>query len=464
MTPVHPPSRSLSIVFDENKPIAASGSYNIEVLAPESPSRTLTRSLSLQGGELDNCGPPEESTPGGLCPHAESFSVGTVGTESAPGTLHRPKKVRTGSLKKKPLLRQNSNPESPRPASSSSTPEVKKRATPQTASPLQAQEEAEGASATPSPGGTLRRTRKSRVETPPPLPEETNHISQDESLVIPALPLCQEETPLPGGSAVKDDLPIPPLASYKWDPDNIDNIDPFKTGGSKIANSPVLGRKDPVCVPIASPLESPPISAGEPRDQGPPVLLEEPLTNPEEQPIITKRQSVRLEFDYSEENSEASPRASTPPKKLGKKPGAKMPLRKPKLGLKKAPPAQTEQLNNDSPATHNGNDDATPVSKGSYNFEPDKWDDPNFNPFNSKKGIGSSPKLSRPAYTFDPDKYDDSIDPFKSTIKMANSPPKASGSFEVNDYDVENDNDNIGELEDQNQNKPAKKKKTPIKS
>ncbi|XP_035518808.1 uncharacterized protein tacc2 isoform X2 [Morone saxatilis] len=454
------PCRSPSIVFDEDKPIAASGTYNIEVFATDVTSHTLTRSLSLQGGELDSAGLLDGSTAGGFHPHSESFSVGT---ESAPGTLHRPKKIRSGSVKKKPLLRQNSNPESPRPASSGSTPEIKKRAKPRTANPLQTQEDAEGGSATPSPGGTLRRTRKTRVETPPPLPEETNHISQEESLVIPLLPLCQEETPLPGSPTGEDESPIPPSTSYKWDPDNFENIDPFNTGGSKIANSPVLGRKGPVCAPIATPPESSCVSVVEPC---PPAPLEEPITNPEEQPIIPKRQSVRLEFDYSEESGEASHQASPPPKKLGKKPGGKMPLRKPKLGLKKAPPAQVEKLDNDPPATHNGNEDEIPVHKASYGFEPDKWDDPNFNPFTSKKGISNSPKLSRPSYSFDPSNFDDSVDPFKSSNKMANSPPKASTSFELssNDYDNENDNDNIGELEDQNQNKPAKKKKTPIKS
>lgn len=435
-------------VFDEDRPIAASGQYNIEVSA-------LTRSLSLQGGELDIAGLSDGSSVEGFRLHSESFSVGT---ESAPGTLRRPKKVRSGSLKKKPLLRQNSNPESPRPASSSSTPEIKNGATPRTASPLQPQEEAEGGSATPSPGGTLRRTRKNRVETPPPLPEETNHTSQEESLIIPALPLCQEETPLPGSPAGRDESPIPPTTSYKWDPDNFESIDPFNTGGSKVANSPVLGRKGPVCAPIAPPPESPSVSAVEPC---PPAPLEKSITNPEEQPIVPNRQSVRLEFDYSEEGCEATP---PPPKKLGKKPGGKMPLRKPRLGLKKAPPVKTEQLDNDLTATHNGNEEDIPVPAVSYKFDSDKWEDPNFNPFTTKKGIPNSPKLSRPS--FDSNNFDDSVDPFKSSNKMADSPPTASASFELssNDFDNEIDNDNIGELEDQNLNKPAKKKKTPIKS
>lgn len=459
MTSANLPCHSPSIVFDEDKPIAASGAYNIDLLATDL-SHTLTRSLSLQGGELDTTVPVDRSTVGGFRPHSESFSLGT---ESAPGTLHRPKKVRPVSVKKKPLLRQNSNPESPRPTSSSNTPEIKKRAKPRTATPPQAQEESEAGSANLSPGGTLQRTRKNCAGTPPPLPEETNHTGQQENTVIPALPLYQEETPLPGSPAGKEESPIPPSSSYKWDPDNFENIDPFKTGGSKIANSPVVGRKGLVCAPIDTPPESICVSAVEPCPVAP---LEEPITNLEEQPILPTRQSVRLEFDYSEESSEASHQASPPPKKVGKKPGGKMPLRKPKFGLKKVPPTQMEQLDNDLPAIHNGNEEVIPIPKASYNFESDKWEDPNFNPFTSKKSIANSPKLSRPSYDFDPNSFEDSIDPFKSFNRIAISPPKASASFELssNDYDNENENDNIGELEDQNQNKPAKKKKTPIKS
>ncbi|XP_054655713.1 uncharacterized protein tacc2 isoform X3 [Dunckerocampus dactyliophorus] len=440
---------STSIVFDEDRPIAASGAYNIELFASESTSQPLTRSLSLQGEELDTTGLSDGSVTKGFRPHSESFSVGT---ESAPGTLRRPKKVRTGSVKKKPLLRQNSNPE--RPSSTSSTPELIKRAKPQTVT----QEVEAGSSTTTSPTGTLRKTRKTRVDTPPPLPEENNHTEPEGSFAAPALPLCQEENHLPSSPSVKEDLPIPPCASYKWDPDNFDSIDPFKTGGSKIANSPVLGRKGPVCAPNASPPESLPISAV--KEPPPAASTEELPFNPEEQPILPKRESVRLEFDYTEENSEASQTASPPPKKVGKKSGAKMPLRKPKLGLKKSHPAPIEQLDNDLPATHNGNEEEIPISKGSYNFESDKWEDPNFNPFSTKTHISSSPKAPEPAYSFD---FDDSIDPFKSSNKMTNSPPKASASFELSsNEDVENDN--IGELGDENQNKPAKKKKTPIKS
>lgn len=278
---------------------------------------------------------------------------------------------------------------------------------------------------------------------------------------MPALPLCQEEAPPSESVTDKDNATIPPSTSYKWDPDNFENINPFNTGGSKIANSPVLVHKGPVCGPESSPPLSPPVPVAEPEQFTASAPLEELSINPEEQPILPKRQPVRLEFDYSEESCEASQQASLPPKKLGKKPPGKMLSRKPKLGLKKATPQLVETLDNNPPATHNGSEEIS-GPKVSYNIEPDKWDDPNFNPFSAKKSISNSPTLSRPSCTFDPN-IDESTQPFKSSNKMACSPPRVSASFEMsNDYD--NDNDNIGELEDQNQNKPARKKKTPLKS
>lgn len=464
---LHPPSRSLSTVFDEDKPIASSGTYNLDHLLTTDPSsdssglkgRTpLTRSLSLQSGELDICSPGDRSLGGAydksIHSRAESFSIGT---ESAPGTLRRVKKPRPGSLKKKPLSRQNSNPESAtsRTGSSSSTPEVKKRGKPRAESPLQGQDEQErpvpSPSPSPSPAGTLRRSRiKSRVESPPPVDEECSLAP------TPAIPEPQEKSaPIPD-----EDSPIPVSANYKWDPDNFENINPFRTGGSKIANSPVLGRKTDFC-PAPEPLRSPPVPAEEPPVPTTFTATEKPL-NIEEQPI-TARQSVRLEFDYSEESGETSVDSPLPPKKLGKKPGAKMPLRKPKLGIKKAPPPQTEQLDNAPVAVHSNDNDDIGIAKGSYNYDPNKWEDPNFNPFSTSKGIPNSPRQSRANYSFDPDSFSDSTDPFKSSKKMGNSPPKAA-SFEVPSNDDINDNDNLGELEDHNQNKPAKNKKKPLKS
>ncbi|XP_028844345.1 uncharacterized protein tacc2 isoform X5 [Denticeps clupeoides] len=454
-----PPSRSLSIVFDEDKPIASSGAYNLDLLGTSDSSfdsldrqsrSQLTRSLSLQAGELDSSGGTNTTTTGEFDrpfhQRAESFSVGT---ESAPGTLRRPKKPRPGSLKKKPISRQNSNPESTstKPSSSSSTPEVKKKAKPRAESPLQVSEEQGSLSATPS--GTLRRNRvKPRVDSPPPLAEETTPTSE------PPTKPCQEDVPLSAATSpsIPDkESPVPPSASYKWDPDNFEGIDPFCTGGSKIANSPVLQRKGIEFASEPDPLEEPPASE-------PPAPPLHTTTSVEEQ-LLKKRQSIRLEFDYSEEGGETPKDTPPPPKRVGKKPGAKMPLRKPKTGIKKAPQHQTEMLDNAPPST---NDDDIPIPKASYNFDPSQWDDPNFNPFSSGSGIPNSPRLSKGGYSFNPESFEE-IDPFKSSIKMSKSPPKSS-SFDMPTNNNDNDNENIGELQDHNQNKPAKKKKTPVKS
>ncbi|TRY81440.1 hypothetical protein DNTS_008157 [Danionella cerebrum] len=446
--------RSQSIVFDEDKPIAASGTYNLEHLIANDPfsesdfacdqsKRTpLTRSQSLQSGDLES---PGHKSFGGthdkpIHPRTQSFSTGT---ESTPGTLRRLKKPRPGSLKKKPLSRQNSNPErsSPNTLSSCSTPEEKRRGKPRPESPLQTQEKPSSSpSPTPSPAGTLHRNRiKSRVESPPPLPEE-NTFNPASTHPLPELPDTTPETPI----IPDDELPIPLAASYKWDPDNFENIDPFRSGGSKIANSPVLGRKSDFTVVLETPVAF--------EEQSNPASSE---VNIEKEPI-KKSQSVRLEFDYSEDSGEAS-QTTRPPKTLGKKPGAKMPIRKPKLGIKKAPPPRTEQLDN-APIS-NDNDDI-PIQKVSYNFDPSKWDDPNFNPFSSSSAIPNSPRLSRASQSFDTDSFDDSVSPFKTSNKIGNSPPKAA-SF---DQSIDNENDNIVDLEDHNQNKPAKNKKKPVKS
>ncbi|XP_031654578.1 transforming acidic coiled-coil-containing protein 2 isoform X2 [Oncorhynchus kisutch] len=498
---------SLSIVFDEDKPIAASGAYNLDQLiaaaaaAAEAQSRsTLTRSLSLQAGELDGSG-PLDSVGSSLSiedsrPLAEAFSIDS-GTESAPGTLRRPSKKGPlrpgGSLKQKPLLRQSSNPESPQPPSSGITPELKKST--RTSSPLLGSEDPEvggattdsgPASATPSPGGTLRRTRKSCVESPAALIEETNHTSpatDNQPIPTPTPVPTQEDTPIPVPEAPlpasEGSSPIPPSGAYKWDPDNFEDIDPFNTGGSKVANSPPLGRKG---VANSPPLgrkgvaNSPPLGRKEvsasiahktvtPVSNLPPVSTEE-QARPSTSPPIRTSGAVRLEFDYSEETLEEPPKASPPPKKLGRKPGSKMPLRKPRMGLKKVVQPPSEALDN-TPATVPGDD--LPIHKASYNFDPAQWDDPNFNPFGSNSEIPVSPKLNKPSCRFDSDTFDESAAFKSSSNSMAASPPTAasgSASFEVsaNDNDVDNDNDNVGELEDHNQNKPSKTKKKPIKS
>ncbi|KAG1934419.1 transforming acidic coiled-coil-containing protein [Pimephales promelas] len=45
------------------------------------------------------------------------------------------------------------------------------------------------------------------------------------------------------------DLPLPPVGSYNLDFDNLDLLNPFQTGGSKIPNSPVIGKASVVSDP-----------------------------------------------------------------------------------------------------------------------------------------------------------------------------------------------------------------------
>uniref|UniRef100_A0A2D4PX67 Transforming acidic coiled-coil-containing protein C-terminal domain-containing protein n=1 Tax=Micrurus surinamensis TaxID=129470 RepID=A0A2D4PX67_MICSU len=135
-----------------------------------------------------------------------------------------------------------------------------------------------------------------------------------------------------------------------------------------------------------------------------------------------------------------------------------MPLRRPKT---KKP---GEKLDNTptSPTKTPSEPSEIPTSKGSYTFDIDKWDDPNFNPFSSTCKIQDSPKLPQQTtttYNFDPEISEDSLDPFKPSPKVANSPTQPPASFEISA--------NVSEIngpEGDGLNKPAKKKKTPLKT
>eukprot|EP00072_Mus_musculus_P076141 XP_017177904.1 PREDICTED: transforming acidic coiled-coil-containing protein 2 isoform X32 [Mus musculus] len=129
-----------------------------------------------------------------------------------------------------------------------------------------------------------------------------------------------------------------------------------------------------------------------------------------------------------------------------------MPLRRPKM--KKTP----EKLDNTpaSPPRSPTEPSDTPIAKGTYTFDIDKWDDPNFNPFSSTSKMQESPKLSQQSYNFDPDACEESLDPFKASSKTPSSPSKSPASFEIPASTTEADGDGL--------NKPAKKKKTPLKT
>ncbi|XP_040110865.1 transforming acidic coiled-coil-containing protein 2 isoform X22 [Oryx dammah] len=70
-----------------------------------------------------------------------------------------------------------------------------------------------------------------------------------------------------------------------------------------------------------------------------------------------------------------------------------------------------------------------------------------------------SPKLPQQSYNFDPDACDESTDPFKTCSKAPSSPSKSPASFEIPASAVE-----ANGVDGDGLNKPAKKKKTPLKT
>ncbi|XP_066856560.1 transforming acidic coiled-coil-containing protein 2 isoform X5 [Anser cygnoides] len=420
-SPFRPPSHSFSTVFDEDKPIASSGTYNLDfdnielvdslhALGPSSPESknrdpkanvrrkstdsvpisksTLSRSLSLQASDFDGASYLGNNET--LAPAADAYGTGS---SSASSTLKRTKKSRPASLKKKPSAKKSLD-----------APPVKE--TPQ---------------------------EPSDVDQAASAPGEDKPTSEAKADSVK--PECTEPSKI---SAEKQEAPAVPEGSYPLDPDSFEGISAFSTGGSKVQNSPPASKKT---LPLTTAPEA--------------VEVTPPDTGGQEDPPV-KGVAVRLEFDYSEEKGIGEdPQESTPPKKAGKKPGAKMPLRRPKT--KKS----VEKLDNvpTTPTKTPTDPNEIPITKGSYTFDIDKWDDPNFNPFSSSTKMQESPKLPQQTYSFEPDMCEDSIDPFKSSSKIASSPTKSPASFEIPASANETNGTDGDSL-----NKPAKKKKTPLKT
>ncbi|XP_036955813.1 transforming acidic coiled-coil-containing protein 1 isoform X6 [Acanthopagrus latus] len=252
-------------------------------------------------------------------------------------------------------------------------------------------------------------------------------------------------------------LPVP-KANYKFDPDQLDDsFNPFISGGSKIPNSP------PPCGSSSLPrLE--PLGASLPvyEANSAPAAEEETMES------LSKAKPVVLEFGL-DEGTVSKP----PPRKLGgKKTISKLAAKKqkPKGSAASSKPAseptdsqpvleplsqpvsepdsqpvsepdsqpapepvsdpllETALPGSDSTAPLNLDD--VPIPKtGTYNFDPNQWDDPNFNPFGSNNKMSGSPVLPKGSYSFDPDNFDDSVDPFKpskalSTEESSSSAPQ----------------------------------------
>ncbi|KAM4032064.1 transforming acidic coiled-coil-containing protein 2 isoform 2-T3 [Anomaloglossus baeobatrachus] len=377
-SPFRQPSRSFSVVFDEDKPIASSGTYNLDLAAveipeiipgsPEDPTKTrrkstdsvplnrntLSRSLSLQAADFQ----------------LEDLPTNLGGSDSACSTLRRTKKTRPASLKKKAASAKKQ-------VEAGNTVDSKDTSLPLSGQPQEVEVD--------------RNFQEQLAPSPPPpssdIDANLSVVGIEESSFPSAPELSQTDSQLSGI------ISSPPVETYQ---------------------TQVTGRFSPP-IPTHQKLEVAP--------SGPEI--------PDNPAVIG--QSVRLEFDYSEEGREGQP-----PSRKGKKPTGKMPLRKakPKKAVEKpdAPPGSPSPIPNDP--------EDIPIAKGSYTYNMDQWDDPNFNPFSSSgKSQDSLSSTQEPV-----------PEPTKPIVQRSESPAKPPASFEI----IAEQN---GEC-----NKPAKKKKTPLKT
>ncbi|CAH2322779.1 transforming acidic coiled-coil-containing 2 isoform X2 [Pelobates cultripes] len=368
-----PPSRSFSVVFDEDKPIASSGAYNLDSLAnseptndisnfSEAPARarrkstdsvpvarnTLSRSLSLQASDFQ----------------IDDAICSQGGSDSACSTLRRTKKPRPTSLKKKPIKKE------------------------------------------PEAVGTKEAKQELTGESQETEVEKTSHVVPGDD---PPLPQAESDLPSTG----EQTLIFPSSQTSSVD---VQEVSAGTVPFSDSCPSQETGKSSPVLVCH----QEPEVTTGD---------IEVPVTTG----VIG--QSVRLEFDYSEEAREGQP-----PIRKGKKPSGKMPLRKPKP---KKPVEKTDPPPG-SPSHITVDPVDIPIGKGSYTYNMDKWDDPNFNPFSSSGKMLDSLSATQ-----------ESPEQFK-TVSRSESPAKLPASFEIPTNVTEQNNVEI--------NKPAKKKKTPLKT
>ncbi|XP_067858376.1 microtubule-associated protein futsch-like isoform X2 [Heptranchias perlo] len=415
-----PLSESASIVFDEDKPIASSGAYKIDFdsldvlesfqapssLDPSSPVKSEGSEICGQASEKSLYSTSSFSPPPSQSPPFTRKSDGTTdvsSTEAVAKTLQAEAfsiaSDNAPSVKKK----------KPRPLS------LKKK----TKSEKPAETQADKLTETPTATETQAR---------PAVPETNKEVTISESSCNNLQSVINQQ-----------DSPVSLLASCSFEPDNFAELNPFASG-DKLQNLPVAQS------------ESETVSV---------VLKESEKIAPEtgtvsDSPAVGH--AVRLEFDYSEDNDsfETEQEKKPPPKKFGKKSGGKMPLRKPKIGIKKVPTVDKVDSALATPSYSTADPDDIPIPKTTYSFDPAKWDDPNFNPFGTNVQVPNSPKLPHASSSFDMDKCDNSVDPFKSSTKIPGSPSHSPASFEVND--------DTGASEGDINNKSSKKKRPPLKT
>ncbi|XP_043940264.1 transforming acidic coiled-coil-containing protein 1 isoform X2 [Protopterus annectens] len=177
-----------------------------------------------------------------------------------------------------------------------------------------------------------------------------------------------------------------PKATYSFNTDNPNELsDPFASRGSLEQNSFQDSKKN---------------------------IAEESILRKDTSAEV-EQSTVKPESDLAA-NKENADLDKSLPKKALKKPASRLATRKHIPVKKVAAPENAENI-----LTSSGVDDI-PIPKSNSNFDSNKWDDPNFNPFGGTRKMQNSPLASKSSYNFDPDNFDDSVDPFKPSKTLSN--------------------------------------------
>ncbi|XP_052429249.1 transforming acidic coiled-coil-containing protein 3 isoform X1 [Carassius gibelio] len=224
---------------------------------------------------------------------------------------------------------------------------------------------------------------------------ENSATDVEESDMTEPAPVSQQ-IPVLEDQPVAQDSAQPPVGYYNLDFDNIDSLNPFQTGGSKIPNSPLIGKASIVSDPHLSSQEAkqePDLSVHTSdvptsSDASIPPQENSTATEGSSSTAPPKENQMLLEFNFDDG---AEVKRKPPPKRLGvKRPAGAKPVTKKTVAPateKKEP--EPKQLSPKNPEETEPVDVSPP--KGSYTFDFEKFDDPNFNPFGTKASMGNSP-------------------------------------------------------------------------
>ncbi|XP_059421918.1 transforming acidic coiled-coil-containing protein 3-like isoform X2 [Carassius carassius] len=275
---------------------------------------------------------------------------------------------------------------------------------------------------------------------------ENSATDVEESDMTEPAPVSQQ-IPVLEDQPVAQDSAQPPVGYYNLDFDNIDSLNPFQTGGSKIPNSPLIGKASVVSDPHLLSQEAkqePDLSvhtADVPTSSDASIPPQENSTATEGSLSTAppKENQMLLEFNFDDG---AEVKRKPPPKHLGVKrsAGAKPVTKKTVAAATEKREPEPKQLLPNNPEEMEPVD--VPPPKGSYTFDFDKFDDPNFNPFGTKATMGNSPPrgvqtgpvlMKAPAPVQEPEAFaqDDQPEaPAKDNQPEHSSPPAVSGTNE----------------------------------